>query len=81
MIPGNSCENPKASVAKAAKAPCDMMPWGWYPNMYLRVGERGAERWRRAGKYWANKDQMGRERKRFDLWESSPEVAALEKRT
>ena len=26
VIPGKSWENPRASVAKAAKAPCEMMP-------------------------------------------------------
>ena len=26
------------------------LPWGWYPKMYLRVGGRTWERWRRAGK-------------------------------
>ena len=66
-MPGNSCENPSASVANAAKAPCEIMPWGWYPNMYLRVGGRTAERWRRAGKYEANRDQMRIERMKLDL--------------
>lgn len=29
VIPGNSWENPRASVANAAKAPWEMMPCGW----------------------------------------------------
>jgi hypothetical protein len=37
-MPGNSWENPRASVANAAKAPWDMIPCGWYPNRYFRVG-------------------------------------------
>lgn len=28
VIPGKSWENPRASVANAAKAPCEMMPCG-----------------------------------------------------
>lgn len=50
MIPGKSWENPRASVAKAAKAPWEMIPWGWYPNIYFRVGGSSSERCRRAGK-------------------------------
>lgn len=40
VMPGNFSENPSASVANAAHAPCEMIPCGWYPKMYLRVGSR-----------------------------------------
>lgn len=49
--------------------------------MYLRVDGSSAERWRRAGKYEAKRDQMRSERRKLERWESSPEYPAREKRT
>lgn len=50
VIPGNRLEKPRASVAKEAKAPWEIMPCGWYPKMYLRVGGRTSVRCRLIGK-------------------------------
>jgi hypothetical protein len=49
--------------------------------MYLRVAGKGCERWSRAGKYEANRDHQGSERKNSERRESVPDVPALEKRT
>ena len=56
------------------------MPCGWYPKIYFLVGGKDAERCRRAGKYDANRDQTGEDRRRLERWESVPEVPALENR-
>jgi hypothetical protein len=49
-MPGNKFENPRASVAKAAKAPWEIIPCGWYPKMYFRVGGSTVVRCNLAGK-------------------------------
>lgn len=79
VIPGNRSEKPRASVPKAAKAPWEIIPCGWYPKIYFRVGTRGTVLCSRAGKYEANADHILDRRRNDDLRRRRPSVESSEK--